>query len=242
MKFDTCINEKGIGCLKSHRNRNVVILPGKKENCIQIYDSEEDNLLEYDLGEVPVILACNIHADIFAYANKKGYTINMNKIKDGSKYHSYTRGSSAADVTSIAFDKFCFRMAVGSSTDTIHVFSLPKELALNGKSAEEVKCSVASYETEEMNAKSIPPSLMASMANPTAGMFSKLFGSSGEKSYLKVYVSSKEKHLAINHDKLLILTQDGSLHSININCIGSHDVTSDEVKTIDMFKQEAIEE
>jgi WD40 repeat protein len=232
------MNERAIGCLNSHRSRNVVILPGKTENSIQIYDSDAENQMEYDLGEIPVLLAYNIHADIFAYANKKGYTINLHKIGDGKKYHTYTRGSSAADVTSIAFDKYWFRMAVGSSTDTIHVFSLPKELALNGKSAEEVKCSIATYETEESNAKSIPPSMLASVTNPTAGMFSKFFGSSGEKSYLKVYISSPEKHLAINHDKLLILTHDGNLHSIKINCKGSHDVTSDEVHTFDMYKQE----
>jgi hypothetical protein len=106
MKFDTCVNEKAIGCLNSHRNRNVVILPGKTENSVQIYDSDAEIQMEYDLGEIPVLLACNIHADIFAYANKKGYTINLHKIGDGTKYHSYTRGSSAADVTSIAFDKY----------------------------------------------------------------------------------------------------------------------------------------
>mmetsp|Transcript_9210 Transcript_9210/g.10415 ORF Transcript_9210/g.10415 Transcript_9210/m.10415 type:complete len:116 (+) Transcript_9210:380-727(+) len=113
----------GQGCLYSHKNRNVVILPGKTEKSIQIYDSQMgEDILEYDVGETPHVLAGNIHGDIFAFAGVDGYQINVHKIEDGSLYKTYSRGAKSLEISQIAFDKFCFRMAVASKGDTVHVF------------------------------------------------------------------------------------------------------------------------
>lgn len=105
-KFETIENEEGLGCLYSYKERNVVILPGKLENGIQIYDSQTDNTFEYDLGTKPTIMAGNIHGEVFAYADANGYEIKLHRISNGEFYKSFERGKGAVEITSIAFDKF----------------------------------------------------------------------------------------------------------------------------------------
>jgi hypothetical protein len=222
MKFETCKNTEGLGCLYSHKQRNVVILPGKVETAVQVYDSERDSCSHFDLGEVPAAISGNIHGDVFAYTCSQGTKIHLCKLEDGTKYKTFSRGSKAAEVTSIVFDKFCFRMVVASKKDTIHVFALPSELALNGKNPEEVKSSIYTFESEEPNSKSIPHNIMESQINPKGGLFSRMFGASEETSYLKVYISSPEKQVAITEDsQLLIVTQEGKYFHIDITSKGN---------------------
>lgn len=193
-KFETVDNPNGIGCLLSHRGRSVVVLPGKTESGIQIYDSEREQTFEYDVGDKPVVISGNLHGEIFAFAGETGTEIKIHKIADGTLLKSFDRGSKHVEVTSIVFDKYCFRMAVASKKETIHVFALPKELALNGKTPEELKESAALEDSENPNAKSVPSSLLESRVNEQAGLFSKyVLGYKGEKSYCKVYIDCPEK-------------------------------------------------
>lgn len=193
-KFETVENPNGIGCLLSHRGRDVVILPGKTENGIQIYDSDREQTVEYDVGDHPVVISGNLHGEVFAHANSIGTEIKLHKIEDGTLLKSFDRGKSHVEITSIVFDKFCFRMAVASKKETIHVFALPKELALNGKTPEELKETAVLADSENPNAKSVPSSLLESRVNEQAGYLSKFFyGSKGEKSYCKVYIDCPEK-------------------------------------------------
>lgn len=241
-KFITHDNSKGLGCLYSHHQRNVVILPGSTPTCLQIYDSKTgEEVVEYDIGEKPEIFAANIHGDIFAFAGETGQQIHIMNLLDGTKYKSYVRGNSKIEITSIVFDQFCFRMAVASKGDTVHVYSLPKELGLNGKSELEVKNSLMSLENDYKNNKSIPYTILESRINPTPAFYD-FFSIKGEKSYLNVHIASPEKSLAILGRNLIILTQNGIVYSINIQEEGHYYRDSDEVKVFDLVKNEELEE
>jgi hypothetical protein len=220
-KFETCPNTKGTGCLLSYKNRNVVILRGISEKTVQVYDTEKEIVLMFDVGIVPAYLSGNIHGEIFAFTDESGTEIKLHKITDGTHFRTFFRGAKASEITSIAFDKYCLRMAVASTTDTVHVFSLPKELALCGKSEEELKQSIQTDESENCNSKSIPEALLESRINEKRGFFGAFIqGSSHEKSYLKAYIDSSEKQVAIHGNKLLILTKEGELFSMDVQLEG----------------------
>lgn len=235
-KFKTVSNTKGLGCLYSYKQRNVVILPGKVATAVQIYDSAGEKSSEYDLGEEPATISANIHGDIFAYTGHQGSKIHLCKLEDGTKYRTFYRGKGSAEVTSIVFDNFCFRMVVASKKETIHVFALPSELALNGKDAEEVKSSLCTFEEDDPNSKSLPTSLMESQINPKGGLFSRVFGPTEESSYLKVYISSPEKQVAIINNMLLIATQDGKMYHLNIKTTGSITEKDADLKEIELVQ------
>ena len=241
-KFITPANSKGLGCLYSHHDRNVVILPGSEETSLQIYDSKTKvEIVEYNLSEKPKVFAANIHGDIFAFAGETGKEIHVHKLPDGTEYKSYSRGATSIEVTSIVFDKYCFRMAVASKGSTVHVYSLPKELGLNGKSQEEVKNSLMSLEDHSENDKSTPIAIFESRINPTPPFYD-FFSAKGEKSYLKLYISSPEKCLAIVDKNLIVLTQEGKVYSINIQEEGNHYPEDKEVDIFDLVKKERLED
>jgi hypothetical protein len=187
-KFKTQSNLNVVGCLLSYKKRSLVLLPGEKENWIQIYDTDKDEVISYEIGEKPSIISGNLHGEIFAYSTKDGLEIKLFKISDGSLFKAFSRGANVAEITSISFDRYCLRMAVASKKDTVHVFSLPKELALCGRSEEELKQSIQTDMTEDQNSKSLPDSLLESRVNQTAGIFSFFSRAKNEKSYLKVYI------------------------------------------------------
>lgn len=237
-KFDMFENETGIGCLLSYKQRNVAILPANTENAAQIYDSETGEVNEFDIGVKPIVLSGNLHGEVFAYADQTGTAIRIHKINDGTLVKEFDRGTSHVEITSIAFDKFCFRMAITSKKETVHVFSLPKKLAFNGKSPEEVKKSFVPSDYE--NDKSLPSSLLESRVNERPGLFKQLiYGSKSDKSYLKVYIESPNKTWSIVDGKLLILTDTGNLYSIDIQEKGSYYSTSKEVSSVALIKNES---
>lgn len=238
-KFKTGKNEKGIGSLYSYRRRDLVILPSEKEKSIQIYDSKEgEEVKEIDIGEEPSILAANLHGEVFAFAGESGTQIHVHKLSDGSLFKSLTRGSKAKEITGIEFDQYCYRIAVCSKGDTIHVFSLGSELATNGKTPEEMKTSLMSIDSSATD-KSIPADLLESRANAGTGFFG--YFSSSEKSYLKVYIYSPEKSISIVKNKLCILTKEGQVYSIDIQSQGAYYDTSPEVTKIDIVSNEEAE-
>lgn len=236
-KFQTSKNTAGIGCYYSYRRRNLVILPGNDEKSVQIYDSKEgEDTREIDVGEIPTILSANIHGEVFAFASENGTQIQVKYLKDGETYKSLTRGVKSIKITAIEFDLYAYRLAVCSEGETIHVFSLGSELALNGKSPEEVKESLLIVD-ESVNDKSTPASLLESRINNGTGLFGGFFGSSGEKSYLKLYIDCPHKSIAIHKNKLFVLTKEGKVHSIDIQTEGAFYDTNDKVKTIDLFEK-----
>ena len=215
----------------------MVILPGKTEKTVQIYDSAiGEEISEFEVDEIPHVIAGNIHGDVLAYAGVDGTKIYLHKLEDGSLFKTFNRGMKSMEVNQIVFDKFCFRMAVASTGDTIHVFSLPKDLALNGKTPEEVKMSLISL-GEDQNDKSTPGSIFESRINPKGGIFG-YFSSSAETSYLKVYITSPEKHLAIVDQNLLVLTQEGKLYKVDIQKQGKVYENSSDLIVHDLIKPE----
>ncbi|CAI2369159.1 unnamed protein product [Moneuplotes crassus] len=234
-KFITCKNEKGIGCLHSFRRRNLVILPGKTENSIQIYDCKEgEEIKEYDLGEKPDILSGNIHGEVFAYANETGMEINVHKISDGTLYNKYYRGKKTSQITSIEFDRGCNRLACCSQSDTVHVYSLGTELAMNGRDSEEAKDSLLMSESAIDG--STVSTVLEARENPKSSILG-FFSTQSEQSYLKVYIKSPEKSIAIIDNQLHILTQDGKMHYIDIQLEGSYWEDYPQVQKIDLMKK-----
>ena len=71
-KFKTESNPNAVGWLLSYKNRSLVFLPGEKEKSIQIYDTNKDEIVAYEIGEKPAIISGNLHGEIFAYATKDG--------------------------------------------------------------------------------------------------------------------------------------------------------------------------
>lgn len=244
-KFETIDNPDGIGNVYSYKKRNVVILPGTTETSIQIYDSNTAETSEYDVGVKPSIVAANIHGEVFAFVDVTGTDIKLHHLKDGTFYKSFTRGKEHVKVTSIVFHKFCIRMALVSTKETVHVFSLPKELALNDMTEEElkeelgkqIKKSYDSEEQEDVNSKSLPASLLESRVNQRAGFFGTyVLGTTGEYSYLKVYINCPNKSCTIVGDKLKIITSEGNLYSISIQCEGSVYENSQELSCVSVLK------
>eukprot|EP00343_Euplotes_focardii_P002285 CAMPEP_0205806984 /NCGR_PEP_ID=MMETSP0205-20121125/10643_1 /ASSEMBLY_ACC=CAM_ASM_000278 /TAXON_ID=36767 /ORGANISM="Euplotes focardii, Strain TN1" /LENGTH=94 /DNA_ID=CAMNT_0053080619 /DNA_START=780 /DNA_END=1061 /DNA_ORIENTATION=- len=87
---------------------------------------------------------------------------------------------------------------------------------------------------ETGNDKSTPSSVFESRVNPTKGFFN-YFGSTEETSYLKVYISSLKKHVAIVDQNLMILTQEGKLYSIDMQNQGRFYENSNEITMHDLI-------
>lgn len=134
-------------------------------------------------------------------------------------------------------------MAVASKKETVHVFSLPKELALNGRSEaelkEELKYSLQSDEVDDINRKTIPESLLESRVNERPGFFGKyVLGKNNDKSYLKVYIKETNKTCAIVGNQLKILTMDGKLRSVDIQTQGHIYEDNKSMSTIELIKND----
>lgn len=195
------------------------------EKTVQIYDTTTEEHIVVNLDDHPVALEGNIHGGVFAWASKGGTQMFLHKVDDGTLFMTLNRGKSHAEITSISFDKYCFRMAVCSTKDTVHVYALPKELALKDKTVEELKDSTFS------NENSLPANLLESRYNTRAGLLSKFMYGDGEWSYLKIYVPHPSKICAIEGNNLYILQDDGIMHTIDVQCEGSYYTNSKEVKT-----------
>ena len=131
--FDTCDNPRGIGCLLNGVQRTVVILPGLKNNEVQVFDSESDNLQFFELSSAPYIISGNVAGDVFAYADSTGKFIRFHSLVDGDLLKEFDRGDKVAEISSISFDSHWRRVAVSSNLDTVHVYALPKEWSQNSK-------------------------------------------------------------------------------------------------------------
>lgn len=131
--FNTCENLKAIGCLLSGTHRNIVILPGEELTCVQVYDSDYEDVKTYDLKTVPSILSGNIAGEVFAFSDLSGKSIRFHSLNDGDLLKEFDRGDKIAEITSISFDPYCRRVAVTSNLDTVHVYALPKEWSENSK-------------------------------------------------------------------------------------------------------------
>lgn len=236
--FITYENPRGIGCLLSGTQRNIVILPGLEQTSVQVYDSEGDYLKTYNLECAPYILSGSITGDVFAYSDSNGKFIRFHSLNDGDLLKEFDRGDKAAEITSIAFDSNCRRVAVTSNLDTVHAYSLPKEWWENSKEVN-VKSSQITEETEAAKTNS-HNYLDKSIHNNSQGFLSKLWsGKSTEKSYLRVYVRSPHKIWAILDQHLIIMCSNGKLYSIDINEEGQYYAdTNAKIKKIQLYSEE----
>ncbi|CAI2370906.1 unnamed protein product [Moneuplotes crassus] len=230
-KFKTPENRMGIGCFLSYKTRNFAILPSERTK-VQIYDSKQsEDIEEFDVEQDYSLLSANLHGEVFALPNEDGTEIFLHKIFDGSCISSYTRGSSPCQITSIEFDRYCERLACCSEKETIHVFSLPKELASGGVNLEEEKDSQKA--AIPIIDKTIPPTKLDERPNQGGGW---LWNSEGKKSYLKVKIESPDKILTIHNNKLHVITHDLVLYQIDIQNLGDFSIGSKELREIELFE------
>lgn len=124
------------------------------------------------------------------------------------------------------------RMVVVSEKETVHVFSLPKELSQQAISRIQNRDSFASIQSQNSNYNP----LLESRHGGGPGFFGKLWGKEGESSYLKLYVDHKDKICAIVNKKLVIVRKDGIVHYIDIQAKGKYfDSDKDNVETVELF-------
>lgn len=128
-KFDTHENSKGIGSLHSVGEDSIVILPGLEPGQVQMFTTINSEVKSFEVQMKVTQLAVNLFGKVFAITDIGGNYINLHKIEDGSLIKSFNRGKENVEITSIAFDPLCKRMAVASKKETIHIFALPKDLA-----------------------------------------------------------------------------------------------------------------
>lgn len=82
---------------------------------------------------------------------------------------------------------------------------------------------------------SVPGFLGQSVHNIKAGLYQKfIIGTSGEKSYLKVYINVPEKTWAFYENKLNIVCWNGKLYSINVSCQGNFSIKNKELVETDL--------
>lgn len=188
-KIRTMDNPNGVSAISSDDFGNtVVVLPGLSKHEVQVYDtSVADKIDAFRIDEDPVCLAANINGGVFAHTDIKGYTIKLRRLNSGELIQTYNRGSEIAEVTNIAINDYCSRMAIASNKTTIHVFALPKEISDSVIEILKSRGSVISDFSED-SAANKKSSLLESRHGAMPGFFGRMLGKEGEYSYLKIYV------------------------------------------------------
>lgn len=166
---------------------------------------------------------------------KKGNLLKVRYIADGALIKTFNRGKDPVEVTCIAFNDLCMRMAVASKKETVHVFALPKEISEFATARTKSRESVVSdfLDVEDLNNNS---SLLESRHGHNPSYFGKLFRGEGETSYLKVYVDHPDKLITISHKQLVIARPDGIVQHVNIQCQGKlYETDEEKVKKQKLF-------
>jgi WD40 repeat protein len=126
----TCANPRGIVALNvGETNNEVLATPAPELGHVRIslYLKSKNHIIKAHENS---IAAMNLTPDgrLIATASEKGTLVRLINTESGNPLCEFRRGSSKADITSIVFENKLKFLAVASTSSTVHVFVIEKEI------------------------------------------------------------------------------------------------------------------
>eukprot|EP00607_Mallomonas_marina_P009641 CAMPEP_0182419600 /NCGR_PEP_ID=MMETSP1167-20130531/4016_1 /TAXON_ID=2988 /ORGANISM="Mallomonas Sp, Strain CCMP3275" /LENGTH=453 /DNA_ID=CAMNT_0024594601 /DNA_START=1 /DNA_END=1362 /DNA_ORIENTATION=+ len=121
----TSKNTDGLIAL-TREDSSIMALPGPSVGDVILYDCIALRLLSQILAHKSALVAMefNRSGSILATASQTGTVIRLFRCPSGEHMCTFRRGSYPAHINSLSFCSFSRFLAVGSSTGTVHIFSL----------------------------------------------------------------------------------------------------------------------
>lgn len=129
-KIETYDNPNGLCSLSSAESNPIVVVPGTEQGSVTIlnYQTGVKKTIN-DCHKNPIkSIALNMNATKFATSSESGTMIHVYDIETNAKTNEFRRGSGSCDMYSINFSKDSTALVATSDKNTVHVFSLLKDI------------------------------------------------------------------------------------------------------------------
>jgi len=127
-KVDTYDNPGGVCALSTNEQSRILVTPGSKPGYVNVFNYETKTQKSFFCHNGPIsCLSLNSDATMVATASTKGTLVRISNLATQTKFREVRRGSDPADIYAINFSKDSRCLAVTSSKNTVHIFSLCKE-------------------------------------------------------------------------------------------------------------------
>lgn len=127
-KVDTYDNPNGVCSLSTNPTSPIMVTPGIKAGHINIINYQTGARKSFRCHDNPIHnISLNSDATKIATAGTLGTLIRIFDLATQTKFREVRRGSDACDIHDIHFSKDSKCLAVTSSKNTVHIFSLCKE-------------------------------------------------------------------------------------------------------------------
>ncbi|GAB5360397.1 hypothetical protein AAMO2058_000624400 [Amorphochlora amoebiformis] len=186
----TTPNKKGVIALSTNIRNGFMALPGHdSKGEILVYDVINCQLhSKINACNNPVQnLSMNAEGTLLAAASTQGTVIRVFSVPEGTKLHTFRRGSYPVTIHSIAFNPSSSLIAVSSSSSTIHIFEL-KVQDSNPKPQKASSSTLAKY----------LPNLLSDIVEPGRHF-----------AYVTLKESSYRTVVAFGDGELLVLSEQG---------------------------------
>ncbi len=124
-KHDTFVNPLGLCALCADHNNTVLACPAIKPGHVRVdlFDINKSHVIAAHTGELTQ-LVLNLEGTLLATASDKGTLVRIWDTVTGAKVREFRRGTTAANIYSIAFSRNSNYIIVGSDKGTVHVYAL----------------------------------------------------------------------------------------------------------------------
>lgn len=127
-KIDTCDNLTGVCALSTNEQTSIIITPGLKPGYLNVTNYVSNTHKTFKVSDHPIYtLSLNDDATKVATASTLGTLIRVFDLPTQTKFREVRRGSDSCEIFGIHFSADSKCLAVTSSKNTVHVFSLCKE-------------------------------------------------------------------------------------------------------------------
>jgi WD40 repeat protein len=124
-------NPKGLCCISYGDDKMILACLGDRPGEVRIYiaEGQELNGPTHFIAHENAIscMALNTDGSRLATASERGTLVRVFDTDNGQKLHEYRRGSQAAKIFSIAFNKDTTALCVSSDTGTVHIYHITNE-------------------------------------------------------------------------------------------------------------------
>lgn len=161
--FTTNDNSKGIVCLSVTPGTGILAFPSEKLGFVYIHDLVNNKSVEIPAHTGTIAcLELNPNGTLLASASEKGTLIRLFDTATGAKLQELRRGSTQANITSIAFSPSSDFVCCASSKGTIHVFSVSQAAASKASQNNGEETKVANVRSSMYMLSSVLPSYFSS--------------------------------------------------------------------------------
>ena len=216
-------NPKGLFCISSDENNDIIAYIGMKENndsnkkYVNIKNYETLKEIEINTQEeILSYISLNHQGNLLAVANEKGINIKIYNCLNGDLLGDLYRGKEKAEIHYICFDKLSNYLALTSDRGTIHIWTLKrvqqKLIESNNNDIKEIK----KEEDESLKNKENKENIIIDEIDELPENKKKIF-SKNEKSFAQIRLNSKKSICSFQENNIIVvITHEGIYYQVKL--------------------------